>query len=202
MRRFARLLLALSILLPATVLWGQQAEKPSDSEPLARLAYDTTAVTQRGDLTHVCLAITRDGGYQIMRSTNEEPTQYLRGQMSKDHFQQLKSLLSSKEFRTQSGIWAGLIRQDSESFRAEMPIPLRKRADGTYILPPSEAWRLEWLNADDAAPFPDSIAKVVNWLQNFQPKNGKEFSYTEFPNVCPSGGMRLIQPTIATNDQH
>ncbi len=200
MPRFARLLLALSILLPATVLWGQQVDKPSDSEPLARLAYDTTALTRRGDVSHVCLAITRDGEYQIIRSTNEEPTQYLRGQMSKDQFQELKSLLSSKEFRSQTGTHTGLIRQDSESFRAEMPIPLKKRADGTYILPPPDSWRLEWLNADDAAPFPDSIAEVVNWLQSFQPKNGKEFSYTDFPNVCPSGGMRLIQPTIATNE--
>ena len=201
MPRFARLLLTLSILLPASAVWGQQVDKPSDSEPLARLAYDTSAVTRRGDVTHICLAVTRDGEYQIIRSTNDEPTQYLRGQMSKDQFQRLESLLSSKEFRTQRGLPAGLIRQDSESFRAEMPTPLQKRADGTYIMPPPDSWHLEWLNADNAAPFPDSIAKVVNWLQSFQPKNGKEFSYAEFPNVCPSGGMRLIQPTIAEN-QH
>jgi len=193
-------MLALSIIVPTTAQC-QQTDKPSDSEPLARLAYDTSAATQRGDLRHVCFAVTRDGGYEIIRSIFEKPTEYLRGQISKDQFQELKRLLSSKQFRSQSGTFAGLIRQDSESFRAEMPTPLKQRADGTYILPPAEAWRLEWLNADDAAPFPDSIGKVVNWLKSFEPKNGKEFSYTEFPDVCPSGGMRLIQPTIASNDQ-
>lgn len=198
MPRLARFFLILSIVLPTTVLC-QQADKPSDSEPLARLAYDTSAATQRGDLRHVCFAISNDGEYRIVRSTTDKPTEYLRGKMSKDQFQELKSLLSSKEFRSQSGTHAGLIRQDSESFRAEMPTPLKTNADGSYVWPPAEAWRLEWLNADNAAPFPDSIAKVVNWLQNFEPKNGKEFSYTEFSDVCPSGGMRLIQPTIATN---
>ncbi|MGC2473618.1 MAG: hypothetical protein WA485_04735, partial [Candidatus Sulfotelmatobacter sp.] len=128
MPRFARLLVILSILLPATVLWGQQVDKPSDSEPLARLAYDTTEAMQAGDVRHVCLAINRDGEYQIIRSTFDKPTEYLRGQMSKDQFQELKSLLSSKEFRSQTGTHTGLIRQDSESFRAEMPIPLKKRA--------------------------------------------------------------------------
>jgi hypothetical protein len=121
--------------------------------------------------------------------------------MQKDQFQELKSLLSSKEFRSQTGTLGVLIRQDSESFRAEMPIPLKKRADGTYIAPIPEPWRLEWLNADDAAPFPDSISKVVNWLQSFEPKDSKEFSYAEFLDVCPSLGFRRVQPTVAANGQ-
>jgi hypothetical protein len=124
--------------------------------------------------------------------------------MQKDQFQELKSLLSSKEFRSQTGTLGGLIRQDSESFRAEMPIQLsrlKKRADGTYIAPIPEPWRLEWLNADDAAPFPDSISKVVNWLQSFEPKDSKEFSYAEFLDACPSLGFRRVQPTVAANGQ-
>ncbi len=201
MPRFARLLLTLSILLPASALWGQQVDKPSDSEPLARLAYDTSAVTRRGDVTHICLAVTRDGEYQIIRSTNDEPTQYLRGQMAKQDFEKLKALLTSPKFRSQPSHDGALIRQEAESFRVEIRGPVRRHGDGTRIWDESDAWRLQWLNPDDTDPFPDSIAKVVNWLQSFQPKNGKEFSYAEFPNVCPSGGMRLIQPTIAEN-QH
>ena len=200
MRRLSRLLWTLSILSVPLLLRGQNTQEiPAGAQTLARLAYDTTAATQRGDLRHVCVSITRDGEYQIIRSTIDKPTEYLRGQLSKDQFEKLKSLLSSKQFRSQAGTRGSLIRQDSESFLAEMPVPLKKRTDGTFILPPTDAWHLGWLNADDTAPFPASISKVVNWLQDFEPKGGQEFSYTEFSNVCPSGGMRLVQPSIADN---
>ena len=201
MRPVSRLLSILSILFLPLLLRGQQAETPTGPEILARLAYDTTAVTSRENVRHVCLSITNEGEYRIIRSTLYTPTQYLHGRMSKDQFQDLKNLLSSKEFRSQRGN-IGLIRQESESFGAEMPVHLseiKKRADGTYALPPSEAWRLEWINADETAPFPESVGKVVNWLQNFQPNDAKEFSYAEFPDVCPFGVLRLLQPSIADN---
>ena len=201
MRRLSRLLCIFSILSVPLMLHGQQAETASDSGMLARLAYDTTAATQRGDLRHVCVSITRDGEYRMIRASSDKPTQYLRGQMPKDQFAALKNLLSSNQFRSQSGNLGGLIRQDSESFRAEMPGALKKRANGTYLLPPTDAWRLEWLNPDDAAPFPHSISKVVRWLKSFEPKDGQEFSYAEFSQVCPSGGMRLVQPSIADNER-
>ncbi len=202
MKRLSRLLWTLSILSVPLLLRSQEVqEMPAGAQTLARLAFDTTAATQRGDLRHVCMSITRDGEYQIIRSEVDKPTEYLRGQMSVDQFDALKKMLSSKQFHSQSRNLGGLIRQDSESFRAEMPVPLTKRADGTYILPPSEAWRLEWLNPDDAAPFPHSISQVVHWLRSFEPKDGQEFSYTEFSQVCPSGGVRLVQPSIADNQR-
>ena len=42
-------------------------------------------------------------------------------------------------------------------------------------------------------------AKVVEWLQHFEPKNGKSFVYAEFPDVCPNRGLRLVQPAVAEN---
>jgi hypothetical protein len=201
MRRFSHFLSIVSILSAPLLLHGQELKITTDPGVLARLEYATSAATERGDLRHVCVAITLDGEYQIIRSTIDKPTEYLRGQLSKDRFDRLKTLLSSKEFRSQSGTLGGLIRQDSENFRAEMPRPLKKRADATYLLPEREAWRLEWLNADNTAPFPHSISKVVHWLQSFAPKNGKEFSYADFPNVCPSGGLRLVQPSVADNQR-
>ena len=201
MKRISRLLSIVSILSVPLLLHGQEVKITTDPEVLARLAYDTTAATERGDLRHVCLAITHDGEYRMIRSTIDRPTEYRRGQLSKDRFDKLKTLLSSKEFRSQSGTLGGLIRQNSENFRAEMPVPLKKSADATYILPEREAWRLEWLNADDTAPFPHSISKVVHWLENFEPKDGKEFSIADFPDVCPSGGLRLLQPSVADNQR-
>jgi hypothetical protein len=62
-----------------------------------------------------------------------------------------------------------------------------------------EAQRLQWLNADGENPFPDSVTKVVIWLKHFEPTDAKLFEYTEFPDVCPSGGLRLLQPSVAAN---
>ncbi len=201
MSRFARLLLTASILLVSLAIWGQQADQSNESDLLARLSYESSPVVQRGAVRQVCVAVTRDGEYRIVRSTLDEPTQFLRGQMPKEQFEKLKALLTSSKFRSQSGNNGGLIRQEAESFRAEIPGPMREHADGTRVWIEREAWRLQWLNADDTAPFPIPVVKVVNWLQNFQPKDGKEFSYTEFPDVCPSGGLRLVQPAVANNQR-
>ena len=201
MRCFSRLLSIVSILSAPLLLHGQELKITTDPGVLARLEYATSAANERGDLRHVCVAITLEGEYRMMRSTIDKPTQYLRGQMSKDQFDKVKSLITAEEFRSQKGILGSLIRQDSESFRADMPIPLKKRADATYLLPERESWRLEWLNADNTAPFPHSMSKVVHWLQSFEPKDGKEFSYADFPNVCPSGGLRLVQPSVADNQR-
>lgn len=201
MTRLSRLLWIVSILSVPVLLSGQEKEITTDPGILARLAYDTTAATEQGDLRHVCVAITNDGEYRMIRATLDKPAQYLRGQLSNDQFERVKSLLASRKFRSQSGNPAGLIRQDSESFRAEMPIPLKKLGNGSYLLPPSESWHLEWLNADNEAPFPTSIRKVVKWLETFQPKDGKEFSYADFPNVCPSGGLHLLQPSMADSQK-
>jgi hypothetical protein len=110
----------------------------------------------------------------------------LRGKISDRQFKQLGKLLSDSDFRALSGSHGGLIRQRAESFGAEVV-----GEDGTQ--------RLQWLNADGENPFPDSVGKVVDWLEHFEPKNGKAFEYAEFPDVCPSVGVRLLQPSVAAN---
>jgi hypothetical protein len=60
-------------------------------------------------------------------------------------------------------------------------------------MPEQEAGRLQWLNADGESPFPASVSKRVDWLQRFQPKNGKSFEDAEYPPVCPAGELRLLQ---------
>ena len=74
------------------------------------------------------------------------------------------------------------------------------REDGAREWPEHEAaWRLKWLNADGESPFPASVSKLVDWLQGFQPKDAKSFEYAEYPEVCPAGGLRLLQPSVAEN---
>ena len=92
-----------------------------------------------------------------------------------------------------------MIRQDAEVFAAEIPGPVRDHVDGARQWMGHDVWRLQWLNADDESPFPGSVAKVVDWLRHFEPKNGKSFVYAEFPDVCPNRGLRLVQPAVAEN---
>lgn len=195
-----RLLLIASFSLISLPIWNQQSDTLNDSGLLARLAYETTAVARRGALRQVCVAVTRDGEYRIMRATTDQPTEFLRGELTKEQFARLKTLLDSPKFRAQASHAGALIRQDAEDLRVEVTGSIRENGDGSQRLEESDAWRLQWLNADGDDPFPQSVAKVANWLQNFQPKNAKEFFYTEFPDVCPSEGFRLVQPGLAFNE--
>ena len=71
MRRLSRLLWTLSILSVPLLLRGQDKQQiPAGAQTLARLAYDTSAAMQRGDLRHVCVSITRDGEPSSTRSNN------------------------------------------------------------------------------------------------------------------------------------
>jgi len=127
-------------------------------------------------------------------------TQWLHGKMPKGQFRQFATLLGSAEFRNLSGDHAGLIRQDSERFAAEIPLGVRLRADGTRKWLEHEAWRLQLVNADGETPFPASVSKVIDWIQRFQPKDGESFEYAEYPDVCPVGaGVSLLHPSVASN---
>jgi hypothetical protein len=148
----------------------------------------------------VCIAVSRDGEYRIVRWTVLKPIERLHGTMPKEEFSQLSKLLGATEFRNLSGDHSGLILQESESFAAEIPLGDRGREAGARGWPEHEAaWRLQWLNADGESPFPASVSKLVHWLQSFQPKDAQSFEYAEYPDVCPAGGLRLLQPSVAEN---
>ena len=200
MNTHGRTLLTVSFLLISFGMWAQETDHSNDSDTLARLSYESSAVVVHGDgVRHVCVAVSRDGEYRIVRSMNDGQTLRLHGKMSKEQLQQLTKMLGSAEFRAVSGNHGGLIRQDSESFGAEIPGPVLEHADGTRKWLEPDVWRLQWLNADGESPFPGSVRKVVDWLQRFQPADGKSFLYAEFPDVCPTSGLRLVQPPVATN---
>lgn len=199
MRPYTRILLTVSSVLIAMCVWGQ--ERSENPDLLARLSYKTSTVVSRDGVRQVCLAVSRDREYRIIRLASDGQTLRMRGKMDKEQYDRLAALLGSEKFRALSGNHGGLIRQDAETFAAEIPFGDRLRADGTREWMEREAWRLQWLNADGANPFPDAVAKIVEWLGRFQPRNGKEFEYAEFPDVCPSVGMQLVQPTIADNQR-
>ncbi len=186
-----------AIFLLASVSIAQEPYHSTDPGLMARLSYDNSGGAQRGSVRHVCIAVSKDAEYRILRTLDDGQSQRLHGKLPKKEFRQLTELLGAADFRNLTGDHGGLIRQEAESFAAEIPLGDELRADGTL----HEAWRLQWLNADGESPFPASVSKLVDWLQSFQPKDGKSFEYAEYPEVCPAGGLRLLQPTVADNSR-
>ena len=177
------------LVVAASISVAQEPYQAPDPNLMARLSYENSAAVQRGTVRHVCVAVSRDGEYRIVRSLDNGQTQRLRGKMPKEDLRQLTKLLGAADFRNLSGHDVGVIRQQAEIFVTE-------------ILEP-EAWHLQWFNADGENPFPGfSVSKVVEWLQRFQPQDGKSFEYAEYPDVCPGGGLRLLQPSVAENSHH
>jgi len=193
-------LLIAAILLVASVSIAQEATPSADAALMARLSYDDSGFAQPGSVLHVCFAVSKDGDYRIVRTLDYGRTQRLHGNIPKEEFRQLSNLLKAADFRNLSGSGGWLIRQQAETFAAEIAAGGRWHDDGhgTKWLEP-EIWRLQWLNADGETPFPSSVAKVVDWLKRFQPKNAKRFENAEFPDVCPSRGLSLVQPSISEN---
>jgi hypothetical protein len=77
---------------------------------------------RQGDVHHVCVAVSRNGDYRIVRSLDNGQTQSVHGKMPKEELRQLTNLLEAAELRKLSGYHGGLIRQESESFAAEIPL--------------------------------------------------------------------------------
>lgn len=186
MRLYAKSYLAAVVVLISVGLWAQEVYHADDTDLLARLSYDSSPVVHGEDVRQVCIAVSRDGAYRITRSLTTGEMQRMKGKVPQEQLQQLRTLLKSAEFRALPASHGGLIRQDSESFAAEIP-----RKD--------RAQRLQWLNADGESPFPAPLAKVVDWLKHFEPQDAQTYDYAEYPDVCPSGGLRLIQPSVARN---
>lgn len=187
MKRYVKVFLLAAILLVSTGLLAQEVYHSNHPDLMARLSYERSAIVHGEDVRQICVAVSRDGDYRVVRSLNTGEMQRLQGKMTKEQLQELKKLLGSAEFRALPEDHVGLILQDAESFGAEIP----RGEDG--------AQRVQWLNADGERPFPGSMAKVVDWLKHFDPTDGKSFVYAEYPDVCPASGLRLLQPSVAEN---
>ena len=203
MPRFAGTVLFAAVLGMSASLSAQAVRPWQESDVLARLSYDAS-------MARICLEISLDGAYRMQRSIESvrsvlskrstdldllDGPQRLEGKLSNTEFQELEALLDSRDLRSLGNNHAGLIRQNAENFSAEIPIPSRKGEVEDRTL------RLQWLKADEENPFPATIQNLVSWIKAFQTKNTRSFMPGEFPDVCPRGGMSLVQPSIADN-QH
>jgi len=199
MHRYPKMLLPTAILVVAgSISMAQEPYHSPDPDVMARLSYGNSGVFQQGSVHRVCIAVSRDGEYRIVRWTDEERSERRHGKMTKEELSQLSKLLEAKEFRGLTGYHGGLVRQEAETFGAEIPVRDPSRLD-TARQSPEAAWRLQWLNGDGGNPFPVSVSSVVDWMKRFQPKDGKPFDYADYPDVCPGGGLRLLRPSVARN---
>lgn len=189
-------ILFLPALLIASISIAQEPYHAPDPDVMARLSYDYSGFIRAGDVHQVCIAVSRDGEYRIVRSTGLGPTERLHGKMSNEEFDRFSELVRAKEFRSLSGNQFGVIRQEAQTFGAEIPLRDSSQRHKSRQWPET-AWRLQWMNADGRNPFPPSVSRVVDWMTRFQPKDGNTFEYTDYPDVCPTGGLRLLQPSIA-----
>jgi hypothetical protein len=199
MHRYSKMLLTTALLVVgASIVVAQEPYHSRDPYVMARLSYDNSGVVQFGNV-HVCVAVSLDGEYRIVRSTDEGQTERLHGQMPKEEFSQLLTLLGATGFRRLSGNpgpW--LLRQEAETFSAEIPVRSASHLDTGGR--PEPAWRFQWVNGDGENPFPASVSSLVDWIKRFQPKDGRTFEYADYPDVCPSGGgLRFLQPSVAGN---
>lgn len=175
----------------------------SDPDLMVRLSYERWPGKQ------ACISVSQDGDYRILSPSNTSGDRLrLKGKMADDQFLRLKKMLGAPAFRSLSSNHAGMIRDHAENFRAEVSrVELQPafqfEGNKSSVHPrslPAPPRRLHWLNADDESPFPAPIAKLVDWMENFKPKNAKPFDYWEFPeDVCPSVGFSLVQPSVAAN---
>ncbi|HKI26029.1 MAG TPA: hypothetical protein VKA07_06870 [Candidatus Sulfotelmatobacter sp.] len=179
----------MATILLASPLWSQEVHHTDNPNLLARFSYESSATQQENADRRVCMAVSRGGDYRILRLRDDGQTVLREGKMLDEQFKQLQDLLSASEFRALSGSHGGVIRNEAETFSAEI-------SRG-----PDKAQRVQLLNADGGNPFPGSVKKLVDWLENFQIKNGNSLDDAESADVCPSVGLRLLQPSVATNQQ-
>ena len=75
MNLYSKMLLTSAILLVASSSIAQERYHPPDPNLLARFSYDNSGVVRQGDVHHVCLAVSREGDYRIVRSLDNGQTQ-------------------------------------------------------------------------------------------------------------------------------
>ena len=189
MRLSRKALIAASVFLFTSVSIAQEPYHLSDPTVIARLSYDDFGLVAPGKPAHVCFAVSRTRDYWIERLQQNGQTKRLKGKLSEEQFNSLGQLLSARQFRDLGGNYGGVIRRYVESFGAEIPLD-------------HASWRLRWVNGDSENPFPESVSKIVDWLQSFQSANGQSFEHIDYPDVCLTGGLRPLRPSVADNSLH
>ncbi len=199
MRQFTVLAIAVFLALSA-VSFAQQQLQSADPDLLVRVSYASSNSTQ------ICASISQDGDYRILWLKNSltDPT-LLKGKMGQNELLRLKKTLAGLEREPLLPNHSNLIRDHAERFAAEISrieFPSKFKlldAPTNPATPDGSPHRVQWLNPDNQNPFPELIAKLVDWMRRFQNADGELWDMLAMDNICPSVGLSYVQPSIATN---
>lgn len=151
--------------------------------PLARLSFRSTygvdSRYQQGSPS-ICFMLERDGNYRMARRTSMQGDAEVSGVLSPDDLSQFNEMLSSAEaIKPTAGGW---VQGGSETFIAEI-----HRDD--------QAVHVRWIDPDHTRPFPESIKRIVYWLQDFKPSKMSS-SLQNLPDlsICPTWSESLKPP--------
>lgn len=151
--------------------------------PLARLSYRSTYGIDRSEHTSpsICFRVEKNGDYRISRLTERGMESY-EGSLTSDQMSVVNDMLKGLERVKQSR--GGAVYSGSEGFVAELDVNDEE--------PPAH---VRWINPDHRNPFPESITRVVDWLQSFTPpqtavslsdSEGKSTDpILRDPSICP-----------------
>jgi hypothetical protein len=164
-----------------------QSKEHSPDDLVARLSYSSTYVWDVSDdhSPQICFALYGDGYFRISRRSRQaqDGTESLQGTLSSDQLTRFRMLL--KNLDVQAGV--GTIHTASESLTAE----IMRNGKIVHFL---------WIDPDHERPFPDSVARVVNWLQDFAPQGSSPLTLRELSDqpICPSASEKPLHPVVAS----
>lgn len=158
-------------------------QKPEQGAVLARLSYTSTYVVNGNDQKsspRICFELYRDGQYRIVRATTKG-NENRAGKLSQDQFETMSKMLTQLDSNSSP---EGVIRKGSESFVAEV-------ANGA-----EQEKRLLWVDPDHQRPFPESVAKIIGWLRNFNSEDALPLNVPELSTdpICPRISQTPLEP--------
>lgn len=181
---------AVPVLVTLAVIACVAQSRRSESDDLvARLSYGSGGMVidwrhQKG-YPQICFAVYQSGYYQISRLT-EQGNQTLQGNLSKEHFAELRQLLNNISFDSEAGGIDYL--EGAESLVTEL---VRQGKTARYF----------WINPGHRNPLPKSATELADWLQKFQAQGATPFRrlVTSDIRICPSMNENPLPLTTSLN---
>ncbi len=174
------------VLLASPIAWAQRDGHVLSGSSIARFSYTNTWPLDNKDdeSSQICFAVQQDGHYQMRRLTAKGATELVGGTVPAVELKKLEKLLEAPEFRGLTSSVGGVIFNGGESFATEL-----SSENGVQ--------RLFLANPDGERPFPASASKIINWLQNFKPRDAEALDVND-PDICPGAAMKLVRPSVAS----
>jgi hypothetical protein len=175
----SRLMLIIVVALAtSSISFGQSKQR---NPVLARLSYRNAFFEDRSQQSpRICFSVYENGMYLLSRSkittgSPENDQLIARGNLSVRQLNRLKTMLRGLNSDLENQGIGDVVRQGSEWFVAEV-------AEG------SKTKHYTWLDADHLNPFPEPVANLLYWLQDFKAQNSTRLTLHELSDVqiCPS----------------